>query len=40
MGHEKNHKDNASPPSIIVRLRIEAFMPVKVETYAQMPIFC
>ena len=36
----KNHKGNASPLSIIVRLRIEAFTPVKIETYAQMPFFC
>lgn len=40
MCRHKNHKGNASPLSIIVRLRIEAFTLVKIETYAQMPFFC
>ena len=40
MGHYKNHEGNASPLSIIVRLRIEAFTSVKIGTYEKMPFFC
>lgn len=40
MGHPENHKVNASPISIIVRFRINAFTPVKIETYEKMPFFC